>query len=471
MLQRARHAKLIGFILFAGLALVGAKFASRVHAGVTTWEKVIAPGVIYREEADLAAHLTIHEVRVSLKSPSLQIKTALAGGTTYEGITGNSRLPVSKIVSDEGGLVGVNGDFFSMETGPSGDPLGLAVRDGRILSTPSGRAAFGWGPEEAHLDFPQLVASFQTHAGSVRIDAVNRRCGPDAIVLDTPDVGFPLTDTPCLFAVLHFAHPVWSPSTVIRGRVDSIDTVPIDRKLSPDEAVLVGRGLRGNLLGVLRPGTTVTVTLRTSGFDWEKIDSVIGGGPCLVRGGEVDVDGQQEGFGPDFFDAKHPRTAIGRTADNDIWLVAVDGRQETGDGMTLQELARVMIRLGCVDAMNLDGGGSTTMDVLGVVVNRPSDGRERPVADGVVVMGPTRFQSSESLRITGATVLEPGETAQLSIVDGAGRLIPPIESIWGCDGAAFIDQNGTLTGLKNGSAEVIAVCRGHRLTYRIQVGG
>jgi len=222
---------------------------------------------------------------------------------------------------------------------------------------------------------------------------------------------------------------------------------------------------------VLRPGTTVTVTLNTSGFDWEKIDSVIGGGPCLVKDGELDVDAQQEGFGADFFEQKHPRTAIGRTAENDIWLVAVDGRQESGDGMSLQDLARVMIRLGCIEAMNLDGGGSTTMDVLGVVVNRPSDGRERPVADGVVVLGPTRFETPEALRIAGAPSLSPGNSERLEVVDASGRPVPAIDTIWGCQGAAFVDQNGTLTGLADGSAEVTAACHGHKLALRVQVQG
>ena len=68
---------------------------------------------------------------------------------------------------------------------------------------------------------------------------------------------------------------------------------------------------------------------------------------------------------------KNPRSAIGYTADNHLILVAVDGREGSSVGMTLMQLARFMKSIGCINAMNLDGGGSTVMYVDGAVVNRP----------------------------------------------------------------------------------------------------
>ena len=68
---------------------------------------------------------------------------------------------------------------------------------------------------------------------------------------------------------------------------------------------------------------------------------------------------------------KNPRTAIGYTADNDMIMVAVDGREGSSVGMTLMQLAGFMKSLDCVNAMNLDGGGSTVMYVDGRVVNNP----------------------------------------------------------------------------------------------------
>jgi hypothetical protein len=82
---------------------------------------------------------------------------------------------------------------------------------------------------------------------------------------------------------------------------------------------------------------------------------------------------------------RHPRTAVGFNA-RQIVLVTVDGRQKGWSmGMTMYELAGLMRRLGCQEALNLDGGGSTEEWVCGGIVNRPSEGHERPIADAILV--------------------------------------------------------------------------------------
>jgi exopolysaccharide biosynthesis protein len=83
---------------------------------------------------------------------------------------------------------------------------------------------------------------------------------------------------------------------------------------------------------------------------------------------------------------RHPRTALGWN-DEHFFLVVVDGRQEAlSVGMTYRELAALMRRLGCTHAMNLDGGGSSTLWLGGRIMNSPSDGRERPVANSLIVI-------------------------------------------------------------------------------------
>jgi len=120
----------------------------------------------------------------------------------------------------------------------------------------------------------------------------------------------------------------------------------------------------------------------------------VGGRPRLVRDSatvpEVDTEGQ-----PGFATGRHPRTAIG-IANNGkrLLLVVVDGRQKPySDGMTLRELATLMLALGARDALNLDGGGSTTMVVENLksgkleIANHPSDPTgERPVGDALAVV-------------------------------------------------------------------------------------
>ena len=83
---------------------------------------------------------------------------------------------------------------------------------------------------------------------------------------------------------------------------------------------------------------------------------------------------------------RHPRSAIGWDQ-RYLYLVEVDGRQDKlSVGMTLEELASYLAKLGCTEAMNLDGGGSATLWCDGRVRNSPCDGRERPIANALVVL-------------------------------------------------------------------------------------
>ena len=94
-----------------------------------------------------------------------------------------------------------------------------------------------------------------------------------------------------------------------------------------------------------------------------------------------------EGTFPRFSRARHPRSAVGVSRDSTtLYLVAVDGRWKTSVGMSLEELANEMIALGAHDALNLDGGGSTTLVLGDSIANTPSDpSGERPVGDVIVV--------------------------------------------------------------------------------------
>ncbi len=96
---------------------------------------------------------------------------------------------------------------------------------------------------------------------------------------------------------------------------------------------------------------------------------------------------REERFRRDIAVGRAPRTAAGITEDGRLLLVTVNGRQPgLSTGMTLEELAGLMLELGARDAVNLDGGGSTTMVIRGRVFNFPSDGAERPVTGALVIV-------------------------------------------------------------------------------------
>ncbi|HTV42170.1 MAG TPA: phosphodiester glycosidase family protein [Candidatus Sulfotelmatobacter sp.] len=133
---------------------------------------------------------------------------------------------------------------------------------------------------------------------------------------------------------------------------------------------------------------TIESLTKPGADDWE----VVGGGPILLRDGAVVVPPAKPG---NKFDGPNPRTVVGLDGSGTtLTLLVVDGRKPgIANGMTLDELAAEMLRLGCKDAINLDGGGSSVMAVrdpatrMMKILNQPTDGHERAVADvlGIVI--------------------------------------------------------------------------------------
>jgi exopolysaccharide biosynthesis protein len=134
-------------------------------------------------------------------------------------------------------------------------------------------------------------------------------------------------------------------------------------------------------------GPVLSVLLSDDEARWEAMDYIVGGVGVLVRGGAVVADHSDQKVRQGFITDRHPRTAVGIRKDGTWVLVVADGRQPelSKGGMTLAEVADFMKSLGCHEAINLDGGGSSTMWYQGRVLNSPSDGRERPVSDAILV--------------------------------------------------------------------------------------
>jgi hypothetical protein len=144
---------------------------------------------------------------------------------------------------------------------------------------------------------------------------------------------------------------------------------------------------------------------------WKGVLETIGGNPTLIEDGKVVV-----GRSSHPFFRRNPRTGIGYTGDR-VLLVTVDGRQRRYSvGMTLRAFAQLFKSLGARWALNMDGGGSTTMVVRGGVVNRPSDGSERPVSSALLVMP----RSGAYMRSAAAATTQSATSPWSDVVEDAG---------------------------------------------------
>ena len=118
-----------------------------------------------------------------------------------------------------------------------------------------------------------------------------------------------------------------------------------------------------------------------------KMETVVGGGPVLVHDGKIRVTNEEEGLFIKGEKDIHPRSALGYTRDGRIIVLAVQGRTPgKASGVTLAEEAKVLLDLGCYEALNLDGGGSSCLLVNGKETIHPSDKEgERPVPSVFII--------------------------------------------------------------------------------------
>lgn len=140
---------------------------------------------------------------------------------------------------------------------------------------------------------------------------------------------------------------------------------------------------------ITRENSPAIIKRPSSGWESADSETILSSGPLLIYGNEI-IEQEQTAFNLN----RHPRTAIGITANNHIIAVVVDGRNAQSQGMNIEELSILMKALGCVEALNMDGGGSSTMWINNKgVVNHPSDNKlfdnegERGVATIITFKG------------------------------------------------------------------------------------
>lgn len=302
------------------------------------------------------------------------LKVDLSKGYSLQPLLSNGAVqglePLSAMSEKAKAIAAVNGSYFA----PNGQILGLLKIDGEIVSTPTlARSALGVTPEgDILIDQVNYAGTVKLPGNKVlEVNGVNCERGSNELVLYTGYFGGTTQTNP--FGVEY---------TVANGKVTAINSG--DSLIPPGAVVLSAHGETAKTMSAIKIGDKVEIT-QTLGA-WDKMVQALGAGPMLVKDGGVFITTKVEDFGTDVSGGRAPRTAVGLTKDGQLLLVAVDGRQSHSMGLTLLELALFMQELGAVDAMNLDGGGSTEMVIYDKVINKPSDGRERRVGSGLAIV-------------------------------------------------------------------------------------
>lgn len=267
--------------------------------------------------------------------------------------------------------------------------------------------------------------------------------------------------------------------TVTAGKVAATGTVAGSGAIGAGSFVLLGRDTGADALAGLTVGDAVALSYAPRSDDGEMAYAV-GGNTVLLRDGTVQPQGDK---------ATHPRTSVGFSADGKkMFLVTVDGRQRDSRGMTYQELGSFMKELGADDALNLDGGGSSTMVAreageTGVdVENEPSDGGERAVPNGLALFAQEGSGRLTTMRVVAAADEEdeglrrvfPGLTRSLQALGYDETYAPVVnDPRWRSTPAAVgrVDARGVFTGSRPGDAEVVAQAAGASGSMSVSVLG
>jgi len=334
------------------------------------------------------------------------------------------RETTSSVANRLGALAAVNGGYFVVGSadGIPGDPAGVAVQDGRFDSEAvADRAALILNPERSAIAAVTTRLQLRSADGSVHVLA-----GVDRGVGRIRDCGEP-GDRPTVAAqqdvtctnpdeIVSFDGAFGPAAEAGPGSAITVDRHGRVIHLAPRRGgnipaggqVLEGIGAGASWLQAhAHLGQTLAVgsSLRADGRPLRLTPhtGVVNGGPFLVRRGDASIDAFHEGFvhpaDPGFYYAfgisRNPRTMAGLTRNGDLLLVTVDGRNPGYSiGLSFAEQARVMQALGSRVALNLDGGGSTTMVASGALLGRPSDSTgERPVGDVIAVLTARRRDS------------------------------------------------------------------------------
>jgi hypothetical protein len=320
-----------------------------------------APGLRWRSQIlDLGtARIPTVWLEINPRQAGLKLQSILPNPAELAGIA-----PLSQTARQTGVAAAINGGFFNRN---NQFPLGAVRRDGQWLSGPIlERGAIAWNTTgETVMGRLTLQETVITPSGQhLPLTHLNSAYVQAGIARYTPNWGTsysPFSDNEILVTVQN--NQVVSQQTV----ATAAGATPIP--IPPNGYLLV---LRSNqtAAALLPTGATLRLESTVTPAEFSRYPQIVAAGPLLVQNGQAVLDAKAEKFSDAFVRELASRSAIGRTSDGTLLLVAVHNRLD-GNGVSLNEIARLMQQLGAIDALNLDGGSSTTLYLGGQILDRP----------------------------------------------------------------------------------------------------
>ncbi len=279
---------------------------------------------------------------------------------------------------------GVNGDFYAMATGI---PLGSVIENKEVLSAGTNANAIGFRANgSVVIDKADFDISMTIGKTSYDVDYLNKNASKWGLYLLT-DRYQSTTKGDGTYGteiVIRVDSGVLKLSEEVSGTVVDVRKNTHSNIIQKNHMVLFVPNIDSdiNKANNTLVGEKVTLKVTDSSGIWKDVTQMVGGGDILIKNGQV-----QSNFDSSI-SGKTSRTAAGVKEDGTIVLFALDKKEGLSNGLDLKSVAEYLKSIGCVSAINLDGGGSTTMHIRkgeGLkIVNNPTDGSERSVSNGII---------------------------------------------------------------------------------------
>jgi hypothetical protein len=326
---------------------------------------------------------------------------------------------VSTMAQAHNAIAAINGDYSR-----SGRPLHAFAQDGEIVQTGIHGAGNGFGPSydetRSFTGHPaiRITAHVKSSGQDLEIDEWNSGDPGGGEINAFSDVGGSAGNPPggaCSARLLPDGPMGWAQGGKV-ARNYTIDNVNCGADaMGLQGGVVISADAGGTQATKVKSLTRGDEIRLTWTFGYPEVMDWIGGQPDILRNGNI-VAPHDCGY----ICNRQPRTAVGATANGTILMVVVDGRRAGYSvGLTLVQLAKFMKREGAVRAVNLDGGGSSEMWVKGNIVNRPSDGAERPVTNSLLLLPHGDAQEPRMSPLASPTTTAPVAESAVAPEDAA----------------------------------------------------
>ena len=284
---------------------------------------------------------------------------------------------LSNIVKNEMAFAGINANYFDVKVG---NPLGTLISEGKWIVGPIyDRVAIGFSKDKkSYIDQVKLTGEVTAYKGFRK----------------KPDLMFELSalNTPLpLFKGVGLFDSRWDREFILgenkialivrNNKVKKIKSESVE--IPEDGFVLAGD--KDGILNKVKKRNLLMISWNIDP-DWSNVIEAVSGGPYLIMNGQLYVDDLSQKFKFAKKETYAPRSAIGIGKDGKLYLITVNGRNKGYSvGLTLKELAGFLEKLNLRDAINLDGGGSTTLVADGKILNYLSEHHERKISTGLLI--------------------------------------------------------------------------------------